>query len=166
MKEQSMIKLKSLMKGALQQFFEQSGINEILLQLYEQSKSNPKSAQASTAKKQSTKVENILRKNAKEFQAVVEKRSKGSGKIQQMKQQSSRQLMQSYMDDQDQVETPMLNALRQSAMQEQYITPHVSANVAMNQNVDPLASGVSVLDANMPNFLMKGLSKLVSKSNK
>lgn len=165
MKDDTITKLKSVMKQALQQFFEESGINQILLQVYQSSKNN---TQAAPVVKKKTQVQNILKKNAKAMASASGRNiNAGGGKIASMKRQGLTQLMTSY-EDQDGDEygssTPMLNAIKQSVqLQQPVIGMGSSSRVAMNQNIDPLTSGLSVLETSMPDFLKRGLAKVATK---
>ena len=156
MKDESMLKLKSIFKLALQQYFQQSGINQILLQLYHASKQQPNI----TTVKKKTQVQNILKKNAN---AVNKKASQSVSKLSALKKAGMSELMMSYDDDQQSTSTPMLNAIRQSTVYEDIPQGSVQSRVVMNENIDPITTGMSVLDSNLPNFLKKGLMKVANK---
>lgn len=164
MKDDTIAKLKGVIKTTLEQYFQQSGINEILLQLYEASKT-PKQQPAEV--KKTTKVENILKKNAMAVSNMQTKTPKaGGGRIAAMRQSGLPELMGSYQGDQDESynpRTPMLNAIQQASQYEEIPVGSVNSRVAMNENVDPLNTGLSVLDSSMPDFLKRGLSKIAIK---
>lgn len=161
MKENTSTKLKAVLMEALQQFFEQSGVNQILLKLYQQAN---KQQVFTKTKPISTKVENILKNNNKAIKEVNTKRSTSpSGAIAKLRNERMNELKTSYTDEQ-QESTPMLNAIKESVNYTQDMdVPQISARQAMNEQMDPLTTGMSVLDSNMPDFLMRGLSKLVNK---
>lgn len=158
-------KLKSLIMQSLQQFFEQSGINQILLKLYEDASNRPIVTEKN---KTVTKVENILKNNNKAINKLDAKKSKTPGAVEKLRRERQLELKSSYTDDeQGYSNTPMLNVIRESVNYTQEEDgPTVSVRQAMNESMDPLTSGVSVLDSNMPDFLMRGLSRLVNTKNK
>ena len=156
MKDASMLKLKSILKLALQQYFEQSGINQILLQLYHSSKQKSKQPVV----KKTAQVQNILKKNVN---IMNKKKSQSPSKISALKKSGMSELMMSYDDDEQSQSTPMLNAIKQSTMYEDIPQGSVQSRVVMNENIDPITTGMSVLDSNLPNFLKKGLMKLANK---
>lgn len=158
-------KLKSLIMQSLQQFFEQSGINQILLKLYEDASKRPIVTEKT---KTVTKVENILKNNNKAINKLDAKKSKTPGAVEKLRRERQLELKSSYTDDeQGHSNTPMLNVIRESVNYTQDEDgPTVSVRQAMNESMDPLTSGVSVLDSNMPDFLMRGLSRLVNTKNK
>lgn len=156
MKEQTNKQLKNIFKAALAQYFQQSGINEILIELYKKSQLEQ---QIARQPKKVTKVQNILRKNEVEV-------SKSQSRLGLMKEKGLSQLKSSYVDEDEQQEfnTPMLSALQNSISQD--YNSNVDVRIAMNENVDPLQQGLSVLDANLPDFLAKGLKKVGTTNRK
>ena len=121
--------LKNIIIQALSEYFEQSGINKILLSLY-QNKSI-----VSPPKKPANKIANILEKNSK---------------IAQLKKSE----IVNYNDDDNLLDLPSMG------VEGTKISP--SLRVKLNENIDPLETGQSILDdiESLPNFLTKGLAKI------
>lgn len=119
--------LKNIIIETLSEFFEDSGINKILLSLYE-SKTTSVGAKAPT-----NKVSNILENNSK---------------IAQLRKYQ----MVNYNDEE--IDLPSMG------VQGTKISPNL--RVALNENIDPLETGQSVLDHvdSLPNFLTRGLAKI------
>ena len=121
--------LKNIIIQALSEYFEQSGINKILLSLY-QNKSI-----VSPPKKPANKIANILEKNSK---------------ISQLKKSE----IVNYNDDDNLLDLPSMG------VEGTKISPNL--RVKLNENIDPLETGQSILDdiESLPNFLTKGLAKI------
>lgn len=149
MTEKASLQLKNLIKLAMQQYFQQSGINQILLSLFKAANQPQPQTTRSTS---DTRIQNIISKNR---QAINRPKSK----IQSLKQSSPDQYEFSYNNE----KTPMLNAL-QNFVEQPQMSSRVSSTVIANQNFDSLAMGVSILDTKMPDFLQKGINKLVKKN--
>ncbi len=129
MTEKGKQQLKNIIIETLSQFFEDSGINKILLSLY-QSKSSPL-----VSKQPTNKVSNILENNSK---------------IAQLRKSE----ISNYRDESDDFSLPTVG------VQGTKISPDL--RVTLNENVDPLETGQSILDhANsLPDFLTRGLAKI------
>lgn len=121
--------LKNIIIQALSEYFEQSGINKILLSLY-QNKSI-----VSPPKKPANKIANILEKNSK---------------IAQLKKSE----IVNYNDDDNLLDLPSMG------VEGTKISPNL--RVKLNENIDPLETGESILDHvdSLPNFLTRGLAKI------
>ncbi len=120
--------LKNIIIETLSEFFEDSGINKILLSLYESKTSNIR------AKAPSNKVSSIIENN---------------GKIAQLKKYQ----MVNYGNDEE-LDLPSMG------VQGTKISPNL--RMALNENIDPLETGESILDHvdSLPNFLTRGLAKI------
>ena len=121
--------LKNIIIQALSEFFEQSGINKILLSLYQNKRSNPVISQKPTKK-----ISNILEKNSK---------------ISQLRKSE----LVNYNEDDD-IKLPTVG------VQGAKINPDL--RVSLNENIDPLETGQSILDHvnSLPDFLTRGLAKI------
>lgn len=120
--------LKNIIIETLSEFFEDSGINKILLSLY-QSKSNPV-----VSKQPTNKVSSILENNSK---------------IAQLR----RSELANYNND-DELVLPTMGV--------QGTKISSDLRVALNENIDPLETGQSILDHvnSLPSFLTRGLAKI------
>ncbi len=120
--------LKNIMLEALSEYFEKSGINQILLSLYQNKEHNI------VSKKPTNKITNILEKNSKIAQL------KKSEKVN--------------YNEKDELDLPNLG------VQGTKISPEL--RVTLNENIDPLETGQSILDHidSLPNFLTRGLAKI------
>ena len=127
---------------AIQEYFEQSGINQILKTLYQNSLQSP-------AVNQSTKrIKNIIQSNPNP-----------NSRISQLKKKYSNQNLRSQDD-------ALLSNIKNVGLQGTRLTPNVKVKV--NQNIDPLENGgSSILDNlnELPNFLTRGLSKIQKNGN-
>lgn len=121
--------LKNIIIEALSEYFEESGINKILLSLY-QSKQHPV-----ISKKPTNKISNILEKNSK---------------IAQLRKSE----VVNYTNEEDEINLPSVG------IQGTKISPEL--RMALNENIDPLETGESILDHvdSLPNFLTRGLAKI------
>lgn len=119
--------LKNIIIETLSEFFEDSGINKILLSLYESKTTSIR------AKTPTNKVSSILENN---------------GKIAQLRKMQ----MTNYGDGE--IDLPSMG------VQGTKISPNL--RVALNEHIDPLETGESVLDHvdSLPNFLTRGLAKI------
>ena len=130
------------MTQAIQEYFEQSGINQILKTLYQNSLQSP-------AVNQSTKrIKNIIQSNPNP-----------NSKTSQLRKKHSNQNLRS----QDDV---LLSNIKNVGLQSTRLSPNVKVKV--NQNIDPLENGgSSILDNlnELPNFLTRGLSKIQKNGN-
>lgn len=134
MKEQSKQELKQIILQSLSQYFQKSGINEILLKLYQGQNYSIQTKPAPN------KIQNIIQSNTQKMSRVQElKRKHGNERL-------------SFDDDETNI--PILET------QSNKITPNLRAK--LNQNLDPIQNGgQSILDNidELPLFLKKGLNK-------
>lgn len=137
MKQSSKRQLKELIMQCLDIYFKESGVNQILLTLYE-NKTRPTSQ---------NRISNILEENRK----IV-------SKTQQLRQKYGDQ---DYYSDEDRSILGSGENKVTGTQGTRIRSPHVK--MIMNEHIDPLANdGASILDdvQSLPQFLVKGLSKL------
>ncbi len=141
MKKESKNQLKWIFIQALQEYFEQSGVNQILKTLY-QNAQNP-----------------VVSQSTKRVKSILQSNPKKDSKTSQLKQKYAGQLLSSQDDYQ-------MQNLQNIGVQGVRLTPNIKAKV--NQNIDPLENGgSSILDNlnELPNFLTRGLSKIKNNGN-
>lgn len=131
MKKQTRDQLKAIMVQAIQEYFEQSGVNEILLTLYES-----KSSHTSTSK-----VNRIIEENKTQTKKVSQ--------TQKLKQKYGNMGLITEDDD-------------YGITKRQSVKLDPNLKVILNQNIDNLANGTSILDniQSLPDFLKRGLGKV------
>lgn len=139
MKENLKKEFEGIVINAIEKYFQESGINQILLKLYK----NTMSQKLNTSTVQKTQVPKI--KN------IIDNNTKTMSKLQQLKQKF-RQNEEKILLDED-LQSPSMNI-------QQKVSPNI--RVTANENIDPLKTGKSILDDvdSLPSFLKKGLGKL------
>lgn len=139
MKENLKKEFEGIVINAIEKYFQESGINQILLKLYK----NTMSQKLNTSTVQKTQVPKI--KN------IIDNNTKTMSKLQQLKQKF-RQNEEKILLDED-LQSPSMNI-------QQKVSPNI--RVTVNENIDPLKTGKSILDDvdSLPSFLKKGLGKL------
>lgn len=139
MKESLKKQFEAIIVGAIEKYFQESGINQILLKLYKSTLSQG-SISSSVQKPLVPKIKNIIEKNTKSM-----------SKLQQLKQRSQQSGEMISFDEDIQAPEMSIN---------QKVSPNI--RVAANENMDPLETGRSILDSadSLPTFLKRGLGKL------
>lgn len=139
MKENLKKEFEGIVINAIEKYFQESGINQILLKLYKNTMSQKLNAPI-VQKTQTPKIKNIIDNNTKTM-----------SKLQQLKQKF-RQNEEKILLDED-LQSPSMNI-------QQKVSPNI--RVTVNENIDPLKTGKSILDDvdSLPSFLKKGLGKL------
>ena len=130
------------MTQAIQEYFEQSGINQILKTLYQNS------LQSSAVNQSTKRIKNIIQSNPNP-----------NSRTSQLRKKYSNQNLRSQDD-------ALLSNIKNVGLQSTRLSPNVKVKV--NQNIDPLENGgSSILDNlnELPNFLTRGLSKIQKNGN-
>lgn len=139
MKENLKKEFEGIVINAIEKYFQESGINQILLKLYKHTMSQ-KLNTSTVQKTQVPKIKNIIDNNTKTM-----------SKLQQLKQKSLQNEDKILFDEN--LQSPQMNI-------QQKVSPNI--RVTVNENIDPLKTGKSILDDvdSLPTFLKKGLGKL------
>lgn len=136
------LQLKQIMTQAIQEYFEQSGINQILKTLYQNSLQSP-----------------TVNQSTKRIKSIIQSNPNPNSRTSQLKKKYSNQNLRSQDD-------ALLSNLKNVGLQSTRLSPNVKVKV--NQNIDPLENGgSSILDNlnELPNFLTRGLSKIQKNGN-